>query len=322
MQQPAQKISGRVKRFWILIALVSFSFNCRALNGTLLSADSLPAENSVAGNNPRMAIVTGSHLAVVTGSLLLLNQMWYSAYPRSSFHFHNDLHDWFQMDKAGHAFSGYQLSRLSSSSFSWAGLPNGQSAMWGTISGNLFLSVIEILDGHSQQWGASWSDAGANLAGSLLFFGQQKLWREQKINMKFSFSPSGLASYRPELLGNNLAERIIKDYNGHTFWLSFNLNTLTGNRVFFPQWLNLAAGYGATGMLGSRTNPMYHNEVLLPEFVRYRQFYLAPDIDFSRINTHSELLNAILSTLNFLKLPAPALEYNPVSGFHFHLIFF
>ncbi|NBN99091.1 MAG: DUF2279 domain-containing protein, partial [Flavobacteriia bacterium] len=54
----------------------------------------------------------------------------------------------------------------------------------------------------------------ANISGSALFIGQELLWKEQRIVPKFGFQRSGLAQYRPDLLGNGWHEEFLKDYNG------------------------------------------------------------------------------------------------------------
>jgi hypothetical protein len=45
-----------------------------------------------------------------------------------------------------------------------------------------------------------------------------------------------------------------------------------------------------------------------PDIKRYRQWYLAPDIDFSKIKTNSKAVKVLFTFLNALKFPAPALE--------------
>jgi len=272
--------------------------------------------------NKRLWGVGTGHVVLYAGTLTVLDRMWYKDYPRSAFHFHDDLADWMQMDKIAHVANAYQLSRLSFYTFRWSGLNNSQSALWGSLSGSIFLTTVEIMDGFSAEWGASLSDFAANTLGSLSFFAQQMAWQEQKIVWKYSFSQSGLHKYRPDLLGSNLPENILKDYNGLTFWLSFNISALTGGNNSIPPWLNVALGYGAMGMLGGRENPAYHNDILLPQMARYRQFYIAPDIDFARIPTQNQTLKHIFETINFLKLPTPAIEYNQEQGFRFHFLFF
>lgn len=321
---------GKHPFFWVLIKHNKFlpvlAFILLVLNPQTGFSDTALSDDEFSLEKPyhpkQFKWVVGSHIAGFTGTMLLLNEAWYKNHPRSSFHFHNDLADWKQMDKGGHVVSAYHLSRFSHYSFRWAGLTNNQSAFWGGISANLFLATIEVLDGFSKEWGASWSDLAANITGSATFYLQQIYWQEQKIIWKYSFSKSGLYQYRPDLLGSNLAENMLKDYNGITYWLSFNLHSLLGKPESMPPWLNLSAGYGAYGMLGSISNPAMHNGELLPHFERYRSFYLAPDIDYSRIQVNSEILQAIFTALNFIKFPAPALEYNRVQGVRVHWVFF
>ncbi|TVQ86798.1 MAG: DUF2279 domain-containing protein [Bacteroidetes bacterium] len=316
-------IAEKYRFFSAILLFASITFSPITGYSARPSGLSENKNNSGESLNPgRLKWVTAAHIAGFTGSMLLLNEAWYKNHPRSSFHFHDDLADWKQMDKGGHVVSAYHLSRFSHYSFRWAGLNNQQSALWGSISANLFLATIEILDGFSEEWGASWSDFAANLTGSASFYFQQIYWHEQKITWKYSFSKSGLQKYRPDLLGSNLPENMLKDYNGITYWLSFNMHSLLGKPDNIPTWLNISAGYGANGMLGSTTNPLSHKGEHLPYFDRYRSFYLAPDIDYSRIQTNSEILQSIFTALNFIKFPAPALEYNRLQGFRFHWIFF
>ncbi|HSV88036.1 MAG TPA: DUF2279 domain-containing protein [Bacteroidales bacterium] len=270
----------------------------------------------------RLWLVSGAHLSASTGALIVLNQAWYKNYPRSGFHFHDDLPDWFQQDKLGHLIAGYYLSRISSETFRWAGMDNNRSALWGSLAGSTFLASIEILDGFSEQWGASTSDLVANTMGSVMFAGQQFLWDEQRITIKYSYSGSGLARYRPGLLGSSLPAKMLKDYNAQTYWLSVNLSSFFPESNLLPPWLNIAVGHGANGMLGSRVNPYTHNDLPLPQLIRYREWYLAPDIDLTRIPVNNPWLKRLLHTLNLFKLPTPAIEFNSVSGLKFHWIFF
>ena len=104
--------------------------------------------------------------------------------------------------------------------------------------------------------------------------------------------------------------------------MSFNIAAFNNNLNVFPNWLNLALGYGAYGMLGGRNNPEHHDGIALPQLERYRQWYVSPDVDFSRIPTNSRILGGLFQVLNIIKFPAPALEYNRVEGIRFHWLFF
>src|SRR5690606_18430688 len=128
-----------------------------------------------------------------------------------SFQLKNDNADWLQMDKAGHAYASYHLSRLGAEALSWSGSSKKVQLAAGTGSALAFLTAIEIMDGHSAKWGFSWGDVAANVSGAGLFVGQELLWNEQRIIPKFSFHTTIYASARPDALGSSVSEQIFKD---------------------------------------------------------------------------------------------------------------
>ena len=140
--------------------------------------------------------------------------------------------------------------------------------------------------------------------------------------LKYSFHQTKFASIRPDLLGDNLIQNMVKDYNGHTYWLSGNIASFLPKTSKFPKWINVAFGYGAEGMTGAISNPDSVNHKKIPDFVRYRQFYLSLDVDLTRIPTHSKVLKALCTIFSFIKVPFPAVEYNTLGQFKFHAIYF
>lgn len=255
-------------------------------------------------------------------TMFTLNQFWYKDYPQSSFHFFNDNEEWFQIDKIGHATTAYQVGYWGYEVFRWTGLDEKRATLIGGSMGFFFLTTIEILDGFSSQWGASPGDLVANTAGTALFIGQQLAWHEQRISLKFSAHMSPYAQYRPKLMGRNFGERLVKDYNGQTYWLSCNISTFLNTSSRFPKWLNVAVGYGGEGMTGASSNPDEIDGLPLPHFDRYRQFYLSADIDLTRIPTKNKTLKSLFKIVNFLKVPMPTLEYNKKQGLLFHPLYF
>lgn len=256
------------------------------------------------------------------GGMSGLYYLWYKDYEQSSFHTINDNKAWLQVDKVGHCFSTYQMGRVAYTGFRWAGLEEKKSVWIGGTYGFVFLTTVEILDGLSANWGFSWGDVIANAAGTGLFIGQQLGWKEQRIQLKFSYSPSKYAQYNPDLLGSNHTERFLKDYNAQTYWLSINPQSFSSSRKIFPKWLNIAVGYGAKGMTGTYYNPEEVDGVPIPNFNRTRQFYLSLDLDLTKIKTRSEFLRLVLEVANMLKIPFPTLEYNSEDGVEFHAIYF
>lgn len=258
------------------------------------------------------------------GTMVMLYNFWYKDYPMEGFHFFNDNKEWKQMDKVGHAFSAYQVGLLGVELYRWTGHSPKKSIWAGGAIGSIFLTSIEVLDGFSAEWGASLGDLLANTSGTALVISQELLWQEQKIRLKYSFSESGMAPLRPNTLGSTLAEKCFKDYNGQTYWLSANMKSIAfPKHDKFPAWLSVAVGYGANGMAGGYTNQFESNGVWYDysNIPRYRQWYLSPDIDWSKIKTKSAFLKKVFFVLNAVKIPAPALELNK-QGLKFHYITF
>jgi uncharacterized protein YfiM (DUF2279 family) len=283
--------------------------------GELDTINATASDSIAPPNKKRVWTVAGLHVGLYAGTLLALNQAWYADYPKESFHTFDDSKEWLQVDKVGHAWSAYQLSRASMASWKWAGLNHKQQVWLGGLSGATFQTVIEVLDGFSAEWGWSWTDIAANFAGSGLLIGQELGWKDQRISFKFSFhqmnySDPMLNERSDDLFGASAPERMLKDYNGQTYWLSANLKSfLPKSRL--PRWLNIAVGYGATGMFGGTENIWTDEETGITynrtDIPRHREWYLAPDVDFTRIKTSSKFLKSVFFCLNAFKLPAPAL---------------
>ncbi len=245
-------------------------------------------------------VIIGSSVAY-TGSMIGLNAIWYSQYDRQSFRFFNDAAEWKQMDKAGHIYSAFQLTSISSRTLQWSGVPKSKSDKTGALVSFAIMSSIEILDGFSAGYGASATDWAANAVGSAFYLGQQIVWDETRIYPKFSFHRTSFAKERPSILGSGLAEEIIKDYNGQTYWLSVDMDKF----VRFPKWLNLAVGYGAEEMRFARDS-----QNIAQNFYPYRQFYLGIDFDLTGIKSRYKAVNTLLYFANMVKIPAPTLEFS------------
>jgi hypothetical protein len=248
--------------------------------------------------------------------------LWYRKHPRSHFHFFNDNNEWLQMDKIGHATTAYNIGAIQYDLMRWCGVKNDVSIAVGGLTAIGYMSIIEIFDGFSSKWGFSKGDMLANIFGAALFAGQQMGWNQQRISLKWSFHGSPYAKYYPAELGSGFFSRMLKDYNGQTYWLSFNVASFLPVHTDFPYWLNMSVGYGAEGMIGANSNPATINGKTIPYFPRYRKFYFAPDADLYRIPTNSPAYNAAAYLTKFSKIPAPALEWSKLKGFRFIPIYY
>lgn len=281
-----------------------------------------------------LAIGSGSIYTVGSAGLYLT---WYRDYPRSGFHLFNDTDEWRMMDKAGHSYSAYTQADLIYKGLRWSGLSNNKSIWYSALMGSIFQTTIEVMDGFSADWGFSLSDIAANKTGLLLFAIQQKIWDDQRIRLKFSAWPHGypddqigqsnttLSDRATALFGSSLTEKLLKDYNHQTYWLSVNVKSFYPD-ITLPQWMTISLGYGAANMYGGFRNEWSDNgqqiQVNRNEYPRYGQFYISLDADWDKVKTRSKWLGTILDFLNIIKMPFPAIEINTLGQIKFHLIHF
>ena len=267
-------------------------------------------------NKNRLKLVVGTEVVGYAGVMTGLYSLWFADYPHSNFHFLNDNSSWKQMDKVGHCMTSYYVGKSGFQALRWSGVKKNNAIWYGGTLGLFFLTSVEILDGFSAEWGYSWGDVGANATGTLFFIGQEMLWDEQRILLKFSFHKTKYENLNPNLLGADLSQNIIKDYNGQTYWASVNVASFLSDQTNFPKWLNVAFGYGADGMVGAKENLSH------PEINRYRQYYVALDIDLTRIKSKSKIANTLLGAFGFVKFPLPTLEFNSLGKTKFYGIYF
>ena len=233
---------------------------------------------------------------VAVVSLSALSFIWYNEL-QTPFHFFNDGNEWGSMDKLGHFTGAAWATEWNVSLMQQAGIPAKKARLYAASATMGFLSFVEVLDGFSPKYGASVYDMVANASGTAFGLahsaGYLKKWE-----IKFSFTQTPYAQYRPNLLGDNLAERWLKDYNGQTYWLSY-----------FPtekwSWLGISVGYGIDGYTGAKSNPIGTGN-----FTRSSQWYLSPDIRLSHLFKKGTKLRQYLRYLDFIKVPLPGLMLN------------
>jgi len=299
----SKKIQGKyffnkIFAFFILLALI-ISLNANAQitkEPELLNA-------STGFNSKRFTTVVISETVLASVVTIGLQYLWYKKYPKSRFHFFDDNDEWLQMDKIGHATTAYNISAVQYNLMRWSGVNRGTSQWVGGATGLAYLMLIEIMDGFSAQWGFSKGDMAADIFGSAFFTAQQALWNEQKIQMRFSFHKSIFAKYNPDELGGNFPQRLIKDYNGQSYWFSFNIHSFLNKGNNFPRWINADFGYGADGMTGAVANPKEVHGNPIPTFDRNRKFFFGIDGAFTKPGTIP-----FPSWINIFRIPTPVIE--------------
>lgn len=313
---------------------ISLPIFCLLIGSVLYAQDSTEKRPVVvdlrkAPDKKRIWLVAGGNVVGYSGAMIGLYSAWYKNYPQSRFHTFNDFAEWQQTDKVGHFYAAYIESRGSMEMWRWTGIDRKKRIWIGGMSGAVYQTVIEVLDGFSKEWGWSWGDFGANILGSGALVAQELAWDDQRIKFKFSFHRKNYSdpelNHRSDVIfGRSSAERLLKDYNGQTYWASVNL------RPFFPKsnipaWLSVSLGYGAEGMFGARSNLAKDaaGNVIFDrrDIPRYRQWFLAPDIDLTKIRTDKKALKFLFTVLSAFKFPLPSVEFSK-TGVRFHALHF
>jgi hypothetical protein len=299
----------------------------------------IPAEQPARG---RVIGVSATITGLYAGASVALYNYWYRGYELGPFQLFNDNAEWLQMDKGGHVLNAYYQTTWAHGLFHWAGLPRHKAILYAGLTSTVIQSTIEVYDGFSQQWGFSLGDVAANTLGTGLAMGQQALWDEQRIRIKFSFVPVNYGSLddpqlearASDLYGSAFSERLLKDYNGLTYWLSASPAAFVPRKTRFPAWLSVAVGYGAEGLYGGFENAWCSSPGIRPEecnpaelirrgdVPRQRQLFLSLDVDLTQIETRKPFLRSLFGVISVLKVPAPALEFRPGDGFRGHWIYF
>ncbi|MBK6527675.1 MAG: DUF2279 domain-containing protein [Crocinitomicaceae bacterium] len=268
-------------------------------------------ENDSVFNKKRTIGVSIFDAVAWGGSIGALQFVWYDDFAKSKFHIFDDHQEWQQMDKMGHMITSWNFARASGDLFEWSGINHRTSSIIGAAYSIGYMTTFEMLDGFNAVWGFSWSDVAYNSLGSLTYWSQEFLWNHQYAKFKFSCHNSGLADYRPDVLGSDFASRTLKDYNGQTYWMSFNPVYWFTEKSKIPAWINLSLGYSIEDQLyGDGSIYISQNGNTQMTFAPYRQYYLSFDIDFEEIPVSKPWLKFLLRSINVIKVPFPALEFS------------
>lgn len=260
-------------------------------------------------------IKVGAFIVGIYATIMVwLNYAWYRGFPRSNFHWFDDRGEWNQVDKAGHMYGAYFETVWAYELLRWSGVDNKRAAITAAFIGMGFESSIEIWDGFSTKWGASWSDLAANACGAMLAMVQYLLWEEQRIMCKFSYNANQYRYTTPELqdraddlFGRSFFEKVVKDYNNITLWVSINPSKFIP--AIKPDWGCVSIGYAGENLFGGFQNRWIdaegkkHDRTDLP---RNRIIKLSLDADLPRLRQNDPTGKAVFKALNIIKMPFPS----------------
>ncbi len=277
---------------------ISFSLVVLFLLLSIPVSSQTPEPADTVGVRPwRVAVVTGGLAATITAIHFYQQSGWW-ADNRTSFHFQEDLKYGLGVDKLGHCYAGIYAAYVFKKSFIWAGMDETASMWWGSGASLLFQTYVEIEDGFST-WGFDRVDWASDVTGAAIPVLQHYWPPLRNFALKFSYHPSNLIN-EPGGVGFHGQKHIMfDDYEGQTIWLSFDIHGILPSSIdrYWPEWLWIAAGYGARDI--ATTNP-------------YRVYFIGLDLDMRKIIPQdTAFLRTLSDVLNFYRLPLPAVRISP-----------
>lgn len=216
-------------------------------------------------------------------------------------------------DKFGHFWSGNFISNLYRDLYQEVGMSKETSIWLGGLTGLSYMTYIEVMDGYGKDWGFEPSDFYFDALGSLFFIAQNYAPVLQNITPKAMY-------FKPEWhgeLSRNPSNNFIDNYSGQTFFLSFNVYNLLPKdlKKYWVDWLEISIGYSARNL--SYSKPIAINENInsyevLPGVWGSPRFIIALDYNLVKMLPEGPpFWNWFKQTLNYIKLPSPALEVGP-----------
>jgi hypothetical protein len=243
-------------------------------------------------NPVRLAVVSGVTLGTVIPVHIYQQTAWWQG-PRAPFRFENDWIYALNVDKLGHMYAGYLLSRTFGYLLEWTGFSEHTSVFFGSVLGLSYQMYVEVEDGFHRVYGFSPGDAFFNILGATIPLAQWTFPVLRNFTLKYSYLPS--TQYKDELKAGQ-GKAFLDDYEGTTVWLGVDPHFLMGKSLSeaVPPWLGLAFGVGARDLNLSGGGR--------------RQATLALDFNLSKIGTESEFLRGLFTLLDVIHLPAPGIR--------------
>jgi len=186
------------------------------------------------------------------------------------------------VDKAGHLFTSYFYFHTIRDIMLWGGYRPSTAFWWGAGSSMFFALAVEIGDGLGGV-GFDYQDLAFNSAGLAFGMLQTHYPFLKNFSLKWSYVPPDGFEFPP---------RFTKHYDGHTYWLAFNVHNLlpAPARKFWPEFLQLAVGYG------------------VDDNMTKREIVVGLDFNIEAISAPNEDVLLLQRFVNRFHLPAPAVK--------------
>ena len=236
-------------------------------------------------------------------------------------------------DKPGHIIGTYMASYSMTEALLTSGLNWENSFVGGGLLGFAYNTYVEVLDGYGSNFGFSPSDMYANAFGSSFYIAQYYVPFLQNISPKFTYFPANWHGERQR----QPHDFFIDDYSSHTLWFSFNIHNMLDDNLkeYWPQWLELSVGYAARNLTDPYCRVKDANGFETPCYDLTQNFRYKGDrvwgdpklifaLDYNLVKLLPDggsFWNWAKQTLNFFKLPAPAIEIGINGKTRFFLLY-
>jgi Predicted periplasmic lipoprotein (DUF2279) len=244
------------------------------------------------------------------GLYIYFKHAWWSGERAPQWYVEND---WDQnerdLDKFGHFFGGYQLTRLTAELLRAGCMPPTRAALLAALYAYSFQFQIEEWDGTQKMYGFSPADLVADAGGAIFAIAQQRTTWLQATKPVWSYRPTLAYRRRNEPGRVGIGQpRATTDYSGQTYWFSTDVNALLPESAkrFWPAILRVSAGYSITDYVNPDTGA--------PQRAR-RKILLSIDIDPEHLPGDGKAWRTIKHELSFFRIPGPTLQLTPSSKF-------
>ncbi|MGE5316306.1 MAG: DUF2279 domain-containing protein [Acidobacteriota bacterium] len=277
-----------------------------SLSDSLSVVEPLPASSSSPSSPERTfwifkrkPLALGATLAFSIPIVLLEYEWWWRddyLYKPHKFLYKNDggfTNYSLGVDKCGHFFTSYVYFHTFYDLMKWADYSD-KTAFWTALAVPAAHAIsIEMMDGFAK-YGFSSYDLAANFLGMGYAYAQIRVPALQNFTFKWSYYPTA-AYERPDQDWG-----LSHDYSGHIYWLSVNMKEVLpeGMARYWPKFLNLAVGYGATNV--SYGDDMVHAK---------HKFAVSLDYNLSSFDIANDTWAMVVRLLDRFHYPAPGLRY-------------
>lgn len=224
-------------------------------------------------------------------------------------------------DKAGHIFGTYLVSYLVQESLLLSGFSWDLSAIISTTVGLAYTTYVEILDGYGRGWGFSPSDFYADVVGAGFFIGQHYVPFLQNFTPKFMYFPARWFNSNHRVPH----AAFIDDYSSHTLWMTINLYNMLPKsaKKYWPSWLDISFGYAARDLCAAghdcpnKNAKAFYDKYGTVMVYGNPKYILALDFNLVKLlPDDGTFWNWLKQSLNYFKLPSPAVEFGNETKFY------